>query len=39
MKARENMIDTKEPHEQGSVILRWCEYKKNEIGIGPMSRS
>jgi len=39
MKARENMIDIKEPHEQGSVILWWCEYKKNEIGIGPMSRS
>ena len=39
MQEREDMIDIKERHEQESVIVRWCEYKKNEIGIGPMSRS
>jgi len=39
MQAREDMNDIKERHERGSVIVRWCEYKKNEIGIGPMSRN
>ncbi|RHN74109.1 hypothetical protein MtrunA17_Chr2g0306471 [Medicago truncatula] len=27
IKARENMTDIKEPHEEGGVIIRWCEYK------------
>ena len=36
MKRSENMIDTKEPRhiKKGVVIHRWCENKKDEIGMG-----